>query len=71
MLYSNYYQTRGTRLKHLIDFIETKDVSKASIFEHLKCTKEEAQLVQYICKRYVSGLEEVSVLEILQDNFLH
>jgi len=56
-------------LKHLINFIETKDVLKTSIFEHLKCTDEEAQLVQYICKRYVSGLEEVSVLEILQDNF--
>ena len=56
-------------MKHLIDFIETKDVSKASIFEHLKCTKEEAQLVQYICKRYVAGLEEISVLEVLQENF--
>ncbi len=56
-------------MKHLIDFIETKDVSKASIFEHLKCTEEEALLVQYLCKRYVSGLEEVSVLEMLQEHF--
>ncbi len=56
-------------MKHLIDFIETKDVTKASIFEHLKCTEEEALLVQYLCKRYVSGLEEVSVLEMLQEHF--
>ena len=56
-------------MKHLIDFIETKDVSKASIFEHLKCTEEEALLIQYLCKRYVSGLEEVSVLEMLQEHF--
>ena len=42
---------------------------KAAIFEHLKCTKEEAKLIQYICKRYVSGIEEISVLEILKDNF--
>ncbi len=56
-------------MKHLIDFIETKDVSKTSIYEHLKCTEEEAQLVQYICQRYVKGLEEVPVLEMLQDNF--
>ncbi len=42
---------------------------KAGIFEHLKCTKEEAKLIQYICKRYVSGIEELSVLEILKDNF--
>ncbi|RLA59207.1 MAG: AAA family ATPase, partial [Epsilonproteobacteria bacterium] len=56
-------------MKHLIDFIDAKNVGKTSIFEHLKCTKGEASLIQYICKRYVAGLEEVSVLEILQDNF--
>jgi len=56
-------------LKHLIDFIETKDVNKTSIYKHLKCTKGEAQLIQYTCRRYVKGLEEVPVLEMLQDNF--
>ncbi len=56
-------------MKHLIDFIEVKDVSKASIYEHLKCTKEEAELIQYVCKRYVKGVEEVSVLEMLQEIF--
>jgi len=56
-------------LKHLIDFIEAKDVSKASIYDHLKCTKVEAELLQYVCRRYVKGVEEVPVLEMLQDNF--
>ena len=56
-------------MKHLIDFIETKNVSKTSIYKHLKCTKGEAQLIQYTCRRYVKGLEEVPVLEMLQDNF--
>ena len=56
-------------MKHLINFIEAKDVSKTSIYKHLKCTKGEAQLIQYICKRYVKGHEEVPVLEILKDNF--
>ena len=56
-------------MKHLIDFIEAKDVSKSSIYKHLKCTKGEVQLIQYICKRYVKGLEEVPVLEMLQENF--
>jgi len=56
-------------LKHLIDFIEAKDVAKSSIYTHLKCTKGEAQLIQYICKRYVKGLEEIPVLEMLQHNF--
>ena len=56
-------------MKYLIEFIESKDVAKTSIYSHLKCTKEEAILVQYICKRYVKGLEEVSVLEMLKENF--
>ncbi len=56
-------------MKYLINFIETKEVEDTSIFAHLKCTKEEAQLVRYISKRYVSGLEELSVLEVLQENY--
>jgi len=56
-------------LKHLIDFIEAKDVSKSLIYKHLKCTKGEAQLIQYVCSRYVKGLEEVPILEMLQENF--
>ena len=56
-------------MKYLINFIEAKDVHKASVYEHLKCTKEEAVLVQYVCRRYVKGVEEVPVLEMLQDNF--
>jgi len=56
-------------LKYLINFIEAKDVSKTLIYKHLKCTKPEVQLVQYVCQRYVKGLEEVPVLEMLQDNF--
>ncbi len=56
-------------MKHLIDFIEAKDVSKSLIYKHLKCTKGEAQLIQYVCSRYVKGLEEVPILEMLQENF--
>ena len=56
-------------MKHLIDFIETKNVSKTSIYKHLKCTKGEAQLIQYTCRRYVKGIEEVPILEMLRDNF--
>ncbi|MDD3591662.1 MAG: ATP-binding protein [Sulfurovum sp.] len=56
-------------MKYLIEFIEAEDVASASVFEHLKCTAEEAQLIQYICQRYVKGLEEVPVIEMLQENF--
>ena len=56
-------------MKYLIDFIEAKNVNKTAIYEHLKCTKGEAQLIQYTCRRYVKGIEEVPVLEMLRDNF--
>ena len=56
-------------MKYLIDFIEAKDIEKSAIYTHLKCTKQEAELVQYVCKRYVKGLEEVPVLEMLRELF--
>ena len=56
-------------MKYLINFIEAKNVTKAKIFTHLKCTRQEAKILQYICRRFVKGIEETAVLDILQDNF--
>ena len=56
-------------MRYLIDFIESTKVEKSKIFKHLKCTKDEARIIQYICKKYVTGIEEVLVLDILQENF--
>lgn len=56
-------------MKYLIDFIEKEVASQTIIFSHLKCSEEEAVLLQYICRRYVKGLEEVAVIEVLQDNY--
>lgn len=56
-------------MKHLINFIDTKNITKTYIYEHLKCSKEEAELLQFVCLRYVKGLEEVPVLEMLQEKF--
>jgi AAA+ superfamily predicted ATPase len=55
-------------LKYLIDFIEKSDPAKTKIFAHLKCSAEEARLIQYICRRYVNGEEEISVLNLLREN---
>ena len=57
-------------MKYLIDFIERGDISKAKIFSHLKCTKEEAELIQYICRRYVKGEDDISVIDILQESYI-
>jgi SpoVK/Ycf46/Vps4 family AAA+-type ATPase len=56
-------------MKHLINFIEAKMVSKAKIYKHLKSTPQEAKVLQYVCRRFVKGIEETAVLDILQDNF--
>ena len=55
-------------MKYLIDFIEKSDPAKTKIFVHLKCSAEEARLIQYICRRYVNGEEEISVLNLLREN---
>jgi len=46
-----------------------KDVRKAKIYKHLKCSPQEAKVLQYICRRFVKGIEETGVLDTLQDNF--
>jgi len=56
-------------LKHLINFIESKNIKKTKIYKHLKSTEQEAKVLQYICRRFVKGIEETVVLDILQDNF--
>jgi len=56
-------------LKHLINFIESKNIKKTKIYKHLKSTEQEAKVLQYVCRRFVKGIEETVVLDILQDNF--
>jgi len=54
-------------VEYLIDFIKSKDVTKSKIFSQLKCSKEEAQILRYITKKYIIGSEDLNVLDILLD----
>ncbi len=56
-------------MKYLINFIESKNVTKTTIYKDLKCSQEEAKILQFICQRFVKGLEETAVLDILQECF--
>ncbi len=56
-------------MKHLINFIEIKSVEKAIIYKDLKCSPQEAKVLQFVCKQFVKGIEESSVLDILQECF--
>jgi AAA+ superfamily predicted ATPase len=54
-------------VKQLINFIEQKNVEDAEIFAHLKCSKEEALILQRLSKKYIEAQEDVLVVELLQD----
>ncbi|CUV65439.1 ATPase, AAA family [Sulfurovum sp. enrichment culture clone C5] len=56
-------------MKHFIDFLNAKNIEKSPLFEHLKCTKDEAVLIQYLCRRYAKGIEEVGVIELITECF--
>jgi len=67
MLY--FHQKKVAMLEQFITFLRAKNPTKTPIYEHLKCSQEETFILQYICRRYARGIEEVSVLEILQECF--
>ena len=56
-------------MQYLIEFITHQDITQTKIFKQLKCNLEEALILKYITQKYISGFEDISVLEILQENF--
>ncbi|WP_281951979.1 ATP-binding protein [Nitrosophilus kaiyonis] len=54
-------------MKFLIDFIKVKDIKKSKIFPHLKCSEEEAKILQKMAKKYIEGSEEINVYELLTE----
>jgi len=53
-------------LDYIIDFLENQ-IEQTKIYPHLKCSKEEAELLKYILKAYISGIEDNYVYQILND----
>jgi len=49
----------------LIDFLESKTVQTSTIYEHLKCSIDEAKFLQLMTKEYVQGSVDLGVGEIL------
>jgi len=44
-------------------------VRESRVFAHLKCSKKEAEILQFVCREYVAGVEDVSVVEMLRSMF--
>ena len=53
-------------MDYIIDFLENP-IEKTKIYPHLKCSKEEAEILKYMLKAYISGIEDNYVYQILND----
>jgi len=51
----------------LVNFLDTKKVEKTKIFEHLKCSKSEALILQNMAKKFIKGQDDFLVLDVLQE----
>ncbi len=63
-------------MNEIIDFIKAENVEDTTFFKHLKCSNEEAKILQYITKEYTTGRETLVVIDILAEfydvkNFEH
>jgi len=54
-------------LERLIEFLDTKNIQKAKIFEHLKCSEDEALMLQFLTKKFVKGQDDLLVIDMLQE----
>lgn len=56
-------------MKYLIDFLDNKNIEKTEVFMYLKCTKEEALILQYLVQQYIRGSIEINASEVLSEIF--
>lgn len=54
-------------MKDIIKFLELQDMEQSDIYAQLKCTVEEARLLQYMLKQYVAGNDIVMVFDLLAE----
>jgi len=55
-------------LDYIIDFLENP-INKTKIYPHLKCSAEEAEILKYMLKAYISGIEDNYVYQIINDYY--
>ena len=56
-------------MKVLIEFLEREDITKTEVFPHLKCSEDEAKILQKMMLKYTSGREDVYVIDVIQEIF--
>jgi hypothetical protein len=63
-------------MKEVVNFIKAQNIESTNFFGQLKCSVEEAKILQFISKEYVSGRDTIGVIDILAEfydvkNFKH
>ncbi len=56
-------------MKYLIDFLQHKKIEKSHIFQELKCSVEEAEILRYFVQRHLKGDVESVVYQVLNAHF--
>jgi len=54
-------------MNEIIEFIKAKDVEKSTFFKQLKCSKEEARILQHITRQYIQGRDTSMVIDVLSE----
>ncbi|MFA6196021.1 MAG: ATP-binding protein [Sulfurimonas sp.] len=54
-------------MKTLVNFLSQKKIEEAEIFVHLKCSNDEALILQSLAKKYVEGQDDILILDLLQE----
>ena len=53
-------------MDYILDFLQNP-IKQTKIYPHLKCSEEEAKILKYMLKAYISGVEDNYVYQILND----
>ena len=54
-------------MKEVINFIKAQNVESTNFFAQLKCSVEEAKILQYLSKEYVNGRDTLGVIDVLAE----
>ncbi|MCT7909666.1 ATP-binding protein [Arcobacter lacus] len=54
-------------MKEVINFIKAKNIEETTFFAQLKCSVEEAKILQFMSKEFVNGRDTLCVIDILTE----
>ena len=49
----------------VIEFLKAKNIEKTRFYEQLKCSVDEARVLQYLSKEYINGRDILNVIDVL------